>query len=177
MTADGPEITEDCLPFVDAIAAMTQDAFARAYGNGDGEAALIAALRAANDVVVELAALEQGALAGHILFSRMADEPFTGRIAGLAPMCVRGDRQRSGIGSALVRAGLSRCRDRGIRAVMVLGENDYYGRFGFEARLAEGIACPYAGPHFQALELEPGALAGTRSANYARAFAAARAGG
>ena len=88
-------------------------------------------------------------------------------------MCSSDLHQKQGIGSALVRAGLDLCRARGVKAVIVLGDNDYYGRFGFSAALAEGIACAYAGPHFQALELEPGALHGIKSVAYAGAFSAA----
>ena len=169
----GLKLTEDCAPIADAIAAMTVEAFTQQYGAGDGEAALIAGLRADGDVVVELAAFEGDQLVGHILFSRVIDEPYTGTIVGLAPMCARVGHQKQGIGSALVRAGLDFCRGRGVKAVIVLGDNDYYGRFGFSAALAEGIACAYAGPHFQALELEPGALHGIKSVAYAGAFSAA----
>jgi len=155
-----------------AITSMTIAAFAQVFGTGGEEAALIGALRAAGDVVVELVALERDELVGHILFSRAIDEPFTGAIAALAPMCARIDRQRAGIGSLLVRKGLERCRAQGLRAVVVLGDTDYYGRFGFSADLAKDIECAYAGPHFQALELEPGALKSVKRVRYAPAFTA-----
>jgi putative acetyltransferase len=164
------KIVEDCVAIADAIAAMTVDAFTQQYGTGEGEAALIAGLRADGDVVVELAAFQGHELVGHILFSRAVDEPFTGTVAGLAPMCARVGHQRQGIGRALIRAGLDLCRARDVKAVIVLGDNDYYGRFGFSAALAEKIACDYAGPQFQVLELEPGALSGTTRVAYAPAF-------
>lgn len=153
-----------------AIADMTRAAFTQEYGSGDGEVTLIAALRAGGDVIVELVAKDGDDIVGHILFSRMTDQPFTGRIAGLAPMCAKLGRQKQGIGSALVRQGLSRCRAKGVRAVFVLGDNAYYGRFGFSAASAEGIACAFAGPHFMALEIEPGALAGVKRVEFASAF-------
>jgi predicted N-acetyltransferase YhbS len=37
--------------------------------------------------------------------------------------------------------------------VFVLGEPDYYRRFGFE--VMAGFASPYAGPYFQTLKLVP----------------------
>jgi putative acetyltransferase len=166
------KIVEASVAYHDAIAAMTREAFARQFGAGDAEVMLIDALRTAGDVVVELAALDGAELTGHILFSRATDEPYSGTIVGLAPMCVRIDRQRAGIGSTLVRAGLAECRSRGAEAAVVLGDTDYYGRFGFSAALAEAIACDYAGPHFQALELKSGALAGVIRVRYAPAFAA-----
>lgn len=154
----------------DAVATMTRAAFAAAFGNGDGEAALIAALRADGDVIVELVAFDGEELVGHILFSRMTTEPTAARIAGLAPMCAKIGRQKEGIGSALVRAGLEACRAQGIEAVIVLGDNAYYGRFGFSAALAAPLACAHAGPHLMALALTTGALTGVARVEYARAF-------
>jgi len=61
---------------------------------------------------------------------------------------------------------------RGMKAVIVLGDTDYYGRFGFSASLAEPISCAYAGEHFQALELERGVLQGVSCVSYAPAFSA-----
>jgi putative acetyltransferase len=154
-----------------AIDAVVHAAFAQRYGNGDGEVTLIAALRANGDVVVELAALEDDAIVGHAMFSRMTCAPPRCRIAALAPVAVRIDRQGRGIGDALIRAGLTACAEAGIEAVIVLGELAYYGRFGFDAALAAGLGSVYAGPHLQALELRAGALAGIRTVVHAPAFA------
>lgn len=165
-----PIITAACARHAAAIAAITRDAFAAAFGSGDGEVALIEALRADGDVVAELAALDGDEVVGHILFSRASCAPPLAAIAGLAPMCAKIGRQKEGIGSALVRAGLEACRIKGIAAVIVLGDNAYYERFGFSAELATTLACSYAGPHFMALELVPGALKGITSVAYAKAF-------
>jgi putative acetyltransferase len=167
------EIVSDCAALADDIAGMTAAAFAQAFGSGDGEARLIAALRADGDVIVELAAFEGDEVVGHILFSRVTADPPNTKVAALAPMCAKISHQKRGIGSVLVRAGLERCRARGIEAIIVLGDNDYYGRFGFSAALASNVACDYAGPHFQALEFEPGALRGIKRVSYAPAFSAA----
>ena len=165
-------LTEARAEHTEQIAAVTLAAFERQFGSGKGEAALITALRADGDVVVEMAALEEGEVVGHILFSRMRSIPERS-VAALAPVSVRIDRQRIGIGMALIRAGLQTCRARGIQAVLVLGDPNYYERFGFSADLAKPLTCAYAGPHLQALELEPGALSGVKQIVYAGAFAAA----
>jgi putative acetyltransferase len=60
-----------------------------------------------------LVAEEGGTLVGHIMFSPVTLHRFTGLMMGLAPMAVAPARQRRGIGSALVRAGLERCREIG----------------------------------------------------------------
>ena len=127
------------------------------------EARLVRRLRASANPLVELLAEDNGEIVGHILFSPItlsADANF--RAMGLAPMAVVPGRQRQGIGGALVRAGLERCRELGQGAVFVLGHPEYYPRFGFVAASHYGITSPYEVPDpvFMALELEAGALAG-----------------
>jgi putative acetyltransferase len=142
-----------------------------AFGDTD-ESELIEDLRAAGLVAVELVAEDQQ-LNGHILFSALdvtiARKPV--RALALAPMAVQPHRQRRGIGSALVRAGLQRARQGGWQAVVVLGHQDYYPRFGFSAGLAQPLEGPFSGASFMALELEPGTLqGGTGRVVYPAAF-------
>jgi putative acetyltransferase len=131
-----------------------------AFG-GTNESKLIEDLRAAGLVAVELVAVDP-LVDGHILFSVLdviiGETPV--RALSLAPMAVRPERQRRGIGSALVRAGLQQARERGWQAVVVLGHQDYYPRFGFSAALARPLKAPFSGASFMALELAPGALQG-----------------
>jgi putative acetyltransferase len=165
-------ILRDCRSHAGEIAAVTRAAFQAHYGSGEGEVAIITSLRADGEVIVELAAIESGEVVGHAMFSRLAAEPHSVRAAALGPVCARIDRQRCGIGEALIRAGLADCAQSGVEAVFVLGDPLYYGRFGFSVAKAAGIACAYSGPHFQALELRPGALVRVKSVVYAPAFAA-----
>ena len=148
-----------------AIAEVVSAAFGR-----DDEARLVERLRADGDVVLEMAAEADGAVAGHILFSRLwADHH--GLFAALAPLAVSPGRQRSGLGSALVRAGLATVREYGCHGVLVLGDPVYYGRFGFSADLAANVACPFKGMEaFQALALEDGAFDRPLTVAYPDAF-------
>jgi putative acetyltransferase len=77
-------------------------------------------------------------------------------------MAVATQHQRSGIGSALVRAGLEQCKKLGISAVVVLGHPEYYPRFGFLPSTRFNIRSEYDVPEeaFMVVELEPGALRG-----------------
>ncbi len=126
------------------------------------EGKLIEELREAFIDAVELVAVEDGAIVGHILFSAlttMVDDDAVPTLS-LAPMCVHPDHQRSGIGSALVEVGLELARRREWQAVVVLGHPGFYPRFGFSAELASGLDAPFEGDSFMALELVPGALDG-----------------
>lgn len=126
-----------------AVRALVAAAFGR-----DAEADLVDRLRADGDAAIALVAVADGAVAGHVLLSRMR-APF--RALALAPVSVAPDRQRRGIGSRLVRTALDRAREGGWEGVFVLGDPDYYRRFGFDPALAHGFASPYAGPCLMAL--------------------------
>ncbi len=141
-----------------AIRALNQAAF-----ETSAEADLVDALRRDARPFISLVALDGDTLVGQIAFSpaRLDSDPGL-RIAGLGPMAVLPERQREGIGGALVEAGLAQCRAAGFAAVIVLGHADYYPRFGFEPASRFGLDCEYDVPDevFMALELEAGALAG-----------------
>jgi putative acetyltransferase len=164
-------IVDDCAAWAPEIAGITLAAFEKQYGSGTGEVALIPALRADGDVLFELVALEVGVVVGHAMFSRLRVEPATRKIAALGPICAAVDRQRSGIGAALIREGLARCAALGFDAVALLGDPEYYKRFGFTPGAALVLESEFSGPHFQALELREGVLAGGPwKVAYPRAF-------
>jgi putative acetyltransferase len=130
-----------------------------AFGRPD-EADLVRQLRDDGDVVLELVAFEGDTVLGHILFSPLTVQPATVRIAALAPVSVVPARQNQGIGSALIREGLARCAAMGFDACAVLGEPEYYSRFGFRLDTARTLKSVYSGHAYQALEFKPGVLGG-----------------
>jgi len=162
-----PENPEDA----SAIRRVVSAAFGQA-----AEAELVDALRAAGAAKISLVAEDEDEVIGHILFSPIELRPsIAGTVLGLAPMAVAPERQRTGTGSALVRAGLERCRELGHVAVVVLGHSEYYPRFDFRPAEQIGLRCEYEVPPgvFQAQELVPGALGGVEAlAVYHPAFAA-----
>jgi putative acetyltransferase len=148
--------------------AVIREIVQAAFGQA-AEADLVDRLREDGDAVVSLVAVEDEAILGHVLLSRM-QAPF--RALGLAPVSVRPDRQRSGVGSGLVREALTRTRDEGWDAVFVLGDPAFYRRFGFDPEAAQGFGSPFAGPHLMALPLKGRLPVATGRVDYAPAFAA-----
>jgi putative acetyltransferase len=133
------------------------------------EAELVGALREAGDGIVSLVADDDGQIIGYVLLSKM-DAPFSA--LALAPVSVIPPRQRSGIGSALIKRAVSKARDEGWAAIFVLGNPNYYKRFGFDQEAAAGFTSPYAGRHFMVLKLSPSLPATTGALRHAPAFAA-----
>jgi putative acetyltransferase len=89
-------------------------------------------------------------------------------------MAVTPARQRAGIGSALIRAGLEACRGLAVDAVVVLGHPGYYPRFGFTPGVRRGLGCEYDVPAdaFMVLSLRANALRGAAgTVRYHAAFA------
>jgi len=139
-----------------------------AFGTSE-EANLVERLRAHGDAAIEFVVETDGAIAGHILLSPM-QAPF--RALALAPIAVVPVRQNAGIGGALIRAGLEQARIAGWQAVFVVGEPDYYTRFGFDIALAAPFTSPYAGPYFMALPLNDPLPAASGEVGHAPAFSA-----
>ena len=132
----------------------------RAFGQ-DNEARLVEMLRRSQAYTAELSLVGEVTkqIVGHILFSpiviRSTERDFPA--LALAPMAVLPGYQRRGIGSALVRSGLARCRELGWSRVIVAGHAEYYPRFGFVPASTKGVRAPFAVPDeaFMLIELAP----------------------
>jgi len=164
-------IREEIQADVVAIDAVLRDAFP-----ADDEAKLVRALRDNGNAILSLVAEEEGEVVGHILFSPMRNE--VGDVhekgVGLAPMAVRSDRQRQGIGKRLIEESLKRLTTDGFEFVVVLGHLDYYPKFGFRRADQFGIENEYGvGAEFMILELREGAAADLNGLiRYSEEFAA-----
>ena len=137
------DVRPEAAPDHDAIRRVHELAFAPS----PGEARLVDELRAAGDLVPELClvAVEDGEVVGHIAYSRARLESGH-EVLSLAPMGVLPGRQRSGVGSALVRESLEHARATDFPLVVVLGHPEYYPRFGFEPAAPLGLIDPYGAP-------------------------------
>jgi putative acetyltransferase len=132
------------------------------------EADLVDELRAGHHAEIELLAEESGQIVGHILFSPLR-APF--RALALAPVSVAPAFQGLGIGSALIERGHELARDEGWQASFVLGEPDYYDRFGYSPDAARPFDCAYSGPHLMMLVLNGSLPAAQGKLTYPPPFA------
>jgi len=125
-----------------AIHAINKNAFGQPT-----EADLVDLLRVACPDAVSLVAVEDGQVVGHIFFSPVTITAETGATQGMgvAPMAVVPERQRHGIGSRLVEAGLQILREQFCPFVIVLGHPEYYPRFGFVPDSQHGLTCQWEG--------------------------------
>jgi len=106
------------------------------------EAQLVVSLRAADADTLELVAEKKGVVCGTLMFSPVTAKGETGTETyglGLGPLAVSPDQQNQGIGAALVDAGLDYIKTLGAPFCVVLGDPDYYVRFGFETAAKLGI--------------------------------------
>ena len=143
------------------------------------EADIIDALRDVCADVLSLVAESDDEIVGHILFSPVTIEggSQSRQGMGLAPMAVTPDRQRQGIGSELVQAGLEILRKQGCPFVIVLGHPAFYPRFGFVPASRYGLISQWEGvpdAAFMVLVLDASSMAGvTGVARYREEFDAA----
>lgn len=115
-----------------AIRALLRAAFTGVPGAGHIEVGIVDALRDDDALSLSLVADIDGRIAGVAVFSPVSIEGAE-RWHGLGPVAVMPQDQRHGVGGALIRAGLAELAERGAAGCVVLGEPDYYGRFGFRA--------------------------------------------
>lgn len=115
----------------EAIDRLTSDAFRTVPYSQGTEAAIIRALRRRGRLSLSLVAVDEDGLAGHVAFSPIAIDGVEDGWFGLGPISVRPDRQRQGIGRALITAGLDRLRSAGALGCALIGNAAVYAGSGF----------------------------------------------
>lgn len=98
---------------------------------------------------LSLLALKEDEAVGHILFTKATidgKDP-SPLIYLLAPLAIKPEHQKEGIGGMLINEGLKKLKDMGVEMVFVLGHMDYYPKFGFKPDAgSKGFAAPYPIP-------------------------------
>ncbi|MFJ4432267.1 GNAT family N-acetyltransferase [Pseudomonas sp. NPDC089395] len=128
-----PETPADC----PTISHLTLQAFTdhphHAPGQAPTEHLIIERLRANGALTLSLVAEDEGGIVGQVSVSPVRIDGQDLGWYGLGPIAVAPDRQGQGIGAALMREALDSMREQGAAGLVLLGEPDYYQRFGFKA--------------------------------------------
>lgn len=153
---------------IPAIHDLNRAAFATAE-----EAELVDALRqdaACIDRLSMVTTTPDGTVIGHALLTRCHIDGTPALC--LAPCAVLPAHQRTGAGSAAIRAALQAAREQGEAFVIVLGHPGYYPRFGFERASAHGIGLSLEVPDeaLMALSLDPDRALPAGTVRYAEPF-------
>lgn len=120
-----------------------------AFGH-DEEAELVMELLVDSSAkpVLSLLAFNDNQAVGHILFTaaRLTINQNAASIAILAPLAIVPDAQKKGIGGKLIVRGLQLLSDSGVDLVFVLGDPEYYPRYGFKPAGPLGFEAPFPIP-------------------------------
>jgi len=100
---------------------------------------IVEALRAAGALEISLVADVDGEVVGHIAFSRASVGEASEGLYLLGPVAVLPERQGRGVGRELIEAGLGELRSRGASGCVLVGDPDFYRRFGFSSY--PGLTC------------------------------------
>ena len=154
---------------IEAVRQIHLQAFGRAT-----EADIVDALRHKQAAVLSLVATRRGEVVGHAFFTRVIITRDSGheRGVGLAPLAVRPDQQRTGLGTDLVRYAIAALKNRRHGVLVVLGDPAYYRRFGFQPAARFGLRCEFPAPPeaFMAMPLDSYWCGGSGLVRYAKPF-------
>ncbi len=117
---------------IEAITEVTIEAFKNLPISNHTEQFVINALRDAGALTISLVAEIDGRVVGHIAFSPVTFSDGTKDWYGVGPVSVLPEYQRQGIGKALIDEGLSRLKKLGGQGCVLVGDPNYYKRFGFK---------------------------------------------
>ncbi|MDZ3992883.1 N-acetyltransferase [Pseudomonas sp. Teo4] len=135
---------------IQQIAAVTVAAFEQEVHSSHTEQFIVDALRKAGQLTVSLVAVDEDHVVGQVAVSPVTVSSGAAGWYGLGPISVLPDWQGQGIGSSLMKAALTELQKQGAAGCVVLGDPDYYNRFGFNAHA--GLVLPgVPQAYFQAL--------------------------
>ena len=125
-----------------AVYELVKTAFQTAQVSDGAEQDFVEELRRREGASLELVAEREGTLTGHIMLTKTEvpcppkQNPRYWKFLMLAPLSVRLEDRGRGLGGALMREAAQRAEANGI---FLVGDPDYYGRYGFENAVEFGF--------------------------------------
>lgn len=124
-------IRKEAVSDIETITEVTIAAFRTLPISNHTEQFIINALRAANALTISLVAEIDGQVVGHIAFSPVTISDGSQGWYGLGPISVLPEYHHQGIGKSLIHEGLSLLKALGGKGCALVGDPNYYKRFGF----------------------------------------------
>lgn len=151
------------------IYSLVKIAFKTAQVSNGKEQDFVDELRASKEKYIPelaLVAEEDGRLVGHIMLTKMfiTDGDARFEVLFLGPVSVVHEKRKQGIGTALITESVTRAKAMGFKGIFLVGDPDYYHRFGFRNSSDFHVSHEHGIPekYVMALELFPGALKDVR---------------
>ena len=135
---------------------LTVDTLIKSSFDTESEANLVMKLRENGHRTLSLVVSnDDGEIIGYVMFSPVTLNGEDLNWQGLAPLAIQKEYRCQGLAAELVKEGLASLMEFGYPACVVLGDPNYYSRFGFEASEKHGFSCQWDVPSgvFQVLEL------------------------
>ena len=123
-----PETESD----IQKINDITIEAFKTVQISNKTEQFIVKALRRDNALTVSLVAEIEDVVVGHVAFSPVSISDDSQGWYGLGPVSVLPNLQKQGIGTSLIEKGLSMLKDLNGKGCALVGDPNYYERFGFK---------------------------------------------
>jgi putative acetyltransferase len=114
-----------------------------AFGYREDESQLVERIRNSDEFIPEISIVAEigNEIVGHILLSKavVEDKEESHEVIVLAPIAVKPNYQKQGIGSKLINEGLGKCKNLGFSIVLLIGHPEYYPKFGFKPARRFGL--------------------------------------
>lgn len=137
---------------------LIQEAFEKSPKSNRSEQFLVERLRETNAFIPELSlvAEQENEIIGHILLTRIEIKKTqrSFEALSLAPVSVKPAYQRQGVGGKLIQEAQKKAYDLGYKAIALVGHEDYYPRFGYQAASKFNIQFPFEAPDESCMILE-----------------------
>lgn len=131
---------------VTELSDLFREVFSVSEGAGEGTliGALVSDLLAttAKDGLMVALALDGEVLVGCILFSRLCYDQDPRQVFLMAPVAVRTERQKTGVGQKLIGFGLDALRQNKVDWAVTYGDPSYYCKSGFQPITEETARAP-----------------------------------
>jgi len=135
---------------VKSIHEVTVTSFLEAPHTDHTEQFIVKTLRESGALTISLVAEDENNVVGHVALSPVTISDSTDSWYGLGPISVLPNNQRKGIGSKLMNAAIQELKNIDAKGCVLLGDPNYYHRFGFKPR--KGLVLPdVPAEYFQAL--------------------------